>query len=29
MCALHDKKVVIVELAECIRILCDSQFPLE
>jgi hypothetical protein len=28
MCAINDKKEVIVELAESIQILCDSQFPI-
>lgn len=28
MCALHDKKGVIIELAESIQALCDSQFPI-
>lgn len=29
MCAINNKKEVIVQLAECIQVLCDSQFPLE
>jgi hypothetical protein len=28
MCAINDKKEVISELAECIQILCDTQFPM-
>jgi hypothetical protein len=28
MCSIDDKKEVISELAECIQILCDTQFPI-
>ena len=29
MCAISDKREVIVALAECIQVLCDTQFPIE
>lgn len=29
MCSGKHKKSVIIDLAECIQVLCDTQFPIE